>query len=222
MHLTRMRFGGVPPFTEPVEFSFDEHVNVFVGANATGKSRLLSAIDEHFNKRTLTVFWPMTPDQINLLLTFCEEDDYFDDWTKGKNLICADKDLAEAYFGRHANPRPPVIYIGPTRIGLPGVSELDESDSYGSTPEEVLSGQFSGARLNAAIDLLSEKTREMFEDEKREDLPTGERRASNFLYVDKVSHSCARSICEELITTERALNYPTGLDVDFLADQPPG
>ena len=51
MHLTRMRFGGVPPFMEPVEFSFDERVNVFVGANATGKSRLLPAIDEHFNNK---------------------------------------------------------------------------------------------------------------------------------------------------------------------------
>ena len=82
MHLTRMRFGGVPPFSGPVEFSFDEQVNVFVGANATGKSRLLSAIDEHFNNRTTTDFWPMTPDQMNLRLTFCEEADYFDDWTK--------------------------------------------------------------------------------------------------------------------------------------------
>ena len=220
MHLTRMRFGGVPPFTDPVEFSFNEQVNVFVGANATGKSRLLSAIDKHFNEGMTSGHWIRTTEQWNLLLTFCEEADYFDDWTKGKNLICADHDLAEAYFGRHATPRPPVIYIGPTRIGLPGISELDGSDSYESSPEEVLSGQFSGARLNAAIDLLSERTREMFDYEKREDLPTGERRASNFLYVDRVSHACVRSICEELITMERAFNYPIGLDVDFLADQP--
>ena len=51
MHLTRMRFGGIPPFTGLVEFSFDERVNVFVGANATGKSKLLSAIDDHFNNK---------------------------------------------------------------------------------------------------------------------------------------------------------------------------
>ena len=41
MHLTRMRLGGVPPFTEPVEFEFDERVNVFVGPNASGKSTAL-------------------------------------------------------------------------------------------------------------------------------------------------------------------------------------
>ena len=219
MHLTKMRFGGVPPFTDPVELSFDERVNVFVGANATGKSRLLSAIGEHFNKRADGDQWARTPDQRNLLLTFCEEDDYFDDWTKGKNLISANKDLAEAYFGQHANPRPPVIYIGPTRIGLPGISELDESDSCESAVEDVLSGEFCGARLKAAIELLSDKTRRMFEEERGEDPPT-ERRAWNFLYVDEVSHSCAKSICEELITTGRALNYPTGLDVNLIADQP--
>ena len=223
MHLTRISFGGVPPFTEPVEFSFDEQVNVFVGTNATGKSRLLLAVNEYFNDRTTADRSPMTLHQMNLRLTFCEEADYFDDWTKGKNLLCADQDFAQAHFGRHENPSPPVIYIGPTRIGLPGVSDLGESDSYGSTAEEVLSGQFCGARLKAAIELLSDKTRSMFEEEKQDDPPTGERRertAWNFLYVDEVSHSCTKSICDELITTNRALNYPTGLDVNLIADQP--
>ena len=52
-------------------------MNVFVGANATGKSTLLSAIDECFNDRTTTDLWPMTPEQMNLRLTFGEETDYF-------------------------------------------------------------------------------------------------------------------------------------------------
>ena len=220
MHLTKMRFGGVPPFTEAVELGFDPQVNMFVGANATGKSRLLLAIDEYFNNTTASDPWPLTPEQMDLRLTFGENLDYSDDWTKGKNLLCGDHDFANAYFGRHANPAPPVICIGPTRIGLPSVSELGESDSFGQTAEEVLSGEFCGARLKAAIDLLSDKTRTMFEDEKQRDHPSDERRARNFLYVDEVSYSCARSICEELLTRGRNLNYPTGLDVDFIADQP--
>ncbi len=220
MHLVRMSFGGVPPFTEPVTFKFDERVNLFVGPNASGKSRLLSAVDEYFNERTAGRQWTMTPEPFDLLLTFCEESDYFDDWTKGKNLLCADSEFADAHFGTHVNPSPPVIYIGPTRIGLPGISELGESDSYGTTVEEVLSGQFCGARLKATIDMLYTKTRGMYEQEKQEDLPTGERRAWNFLYIDKVAHSCAKSICEELLTSAKALNYPTGLDVDYIADQP--
>ena len=220
MHLTSMRFGGVPPFTRPVEFRFDELANVFVGVNASGKSRLLLAIDDYFNESAADRQRRTTPEQFDLRLTFCEESDYGDDWTKGKNLLCADTDFANAYHGLHVNPRPPVIYIGPSRIGLPGISEFGESDSYGSTVEEVLSGPFCGARLKAVIDLLYAKTRGMYEQEKQEDLPTDDRRAWNFLYVDRVAHSCAKSICEELITSGRALNYPTGLDVDYIADQP--
>ena len=56
MHLTRMRYGGVPPFTEPVEFRFDEQVNLLVGTSATGKSRMLSANNERFNKSVMSQF----------------------------------------------------------------------------------------------------------------------------------------------------------------------
>ena len=220
MHLTRMRFAGVPPFTGPVEFRFDERANVFVGPNATGKSRLLSAIDTHFNESATDRQRLITPEQLDLRLTFCEESDYSHDRTKGKNLLSADPDFTEAYFSSHPNSRPPVIYIGPTRIGLPGISELGEPDSYGSTVEEALSGRFSGARLKAVIDLMYAKTRGMYEQKKQEDPPTGVGRPSNFLYIDEVAHSCAKSICGELLTSGRALNYPTGLDVDYIADQP--
>ena len=218
MHLTRIRFGGVPPFTRPVEFSLDGQVNVFVGANATGKSRLLSAIDAHFNRKPPETRRRITPEQLDLRFTFCEESEHADDWTQGKNLLCADHDFAEAYFS--SDHKPPVVYLGPIRVGLPGIRELEDYDPDDATVEEVLSGPFSGARLKAAIDLLYEKTRDMYKEERGKDLPTEERRASNFLYVDQVSHSCALSICEELLTTPRALNYPTGLDVDYIANQP--
>ena len=48
MYLIGMWFGGVPPFTKRVKFTFDEHVNVFVGPNASGKSALLMALAQHF------------------------------------------------------------------------------------------------------------------------------------------------------------------------------
>ena len=220
MHLTSMRFGGVPPFTEPVELRFDERVNLFVGANATGKSRLLSEIDEYFNDRDAKRHLILDPDLEHLWLVFAEEEERSDDWLEGKNILLADTAFSDALHGINADFRPLVIYIGPTRIGLPGISEVGESDSYGSTVEEVLSGPFCGARLKAAIDLLYAKTVGMYEREAREKVPTGERRAWNFLYVNRVAHSCAKAICEELLTSARALNYPTGLDIEFLADQP--
>ena len=220
MHLTRIRFGGVPPFTKPVELKLNERVNLFVGANATGKSRLLSEIDEYFNDKDAKRHLALGPDQEDLRLVFAEERERADDWLEGKNILLAESEFSNAYHGANETPRPPVIYIGPTRTGLPGISELGESASYGSTVEEVLSGPFCGARLKAAIDLLYAKTLGMYEQEKQEEPPTGERRAWNFIYVDNVAHSCAKSICEELLTSARALNYPTGLDIEFLADQP--
>ncbi len=220
MYLTRIRLGGVPPFGEPIDLRFDPQVNVFIGPNASGKSRLLSSIDNHFNERKTNFQRPPTPEQVAPWLTFCEESDYFDDWTKGKNLLCVDEEFANAYFGSHSNRTPPVIYIGPTRIGLPSISELGNDDPVPATVEEVLADHFSGARLKAVIDMLYAKTREMLEQEKQDDLPANERRAWNFLYLDEISHSCVKSICEELITSSRAVNYPTGLDIDYLADQP--
>ncbi len=220
MHLTRMRLGGIPPLDEQLEFRLDERVNVFIGPNASGKSRLLSEIDSFFNETATYRQRPMTPEQIDLRFCIVEEADYFDDWTRGKNVLCADPPFADAYFFNRRSGTPPVVYIGPTRIGLPRISELDPPHTYGSTVEEILSGSFSGSRLKAAIDLLYHKTQMMYEHERQDDQPTDERRAWNFLYVDNVAYSCAQSICGELLTVPRALNYPTGLDIEYLADQP--
>ena len=210
MRLTRIRYGNVPPFTEPVDISFDERVNVFVGPNATGKSRLLSAIDGRFNDKEAVREWHTSPSghlpsyenyPLDLLyLTIWQEEHLSDDWVKG-NALCADRELSEAHF--RSKPALPVIYLGPTRVGLPGISELGELDSYGSTAEEVLSGPFSGERLRAAIDTLYLKADRMSEQERQDDLPTDDRKAWHFWYIESVAHSCARSICDELFTSTR-------------------
>ena len=220
MHLTRMRFGGVPPFTEPIELRFDERVNLLVGANATGKSRLLSEIDDCLNEKGARSHMLLDPGQDHLRLVFGVEKERTDDWLEGGNFLLADSEFFNTRYGPNKTTPPPVIHIEPTRTGLPGISELGELDTYGSTVEEVLSGPFCGSRLKAAIDLLYAKTLGMYEQEQREELPTGERRAWNFNYVDRVAHSCAKSICEELLRSATALNYPTGFDIEFLNDQP--
>ena len=48
MHITGMTIGGIPPFTDPVEFKFHERVNVFIGPNATGKSTLLRQLSSYY------------------------------------------------------------------------------------------------------------------------------------------------------------------------------
>ena len=41
MHVSGMTINGVPPFTEKIEFAFDEQVNLFIGPNGAGKSTAL-------------------------------------------------------------------------------------------------------------------------------------------------------------------------------------
>ena len=45
MHITGITIGAEPPFTEPVGFEFDKHVNVFIGPNAAGKSTVLRKLN---------------------------------------------------------------------------------------------------------------------------------------------------------------------------------
>ena len=116
-----------------------------------------------------------------------------DDWLEGRNILLADTEFSNAYHGAKETPRPPVIYIGPTRTGLPGVSEFGESDSFGSAVEEVLSGPFCGARLKAAIDLLSVRTRRMYEQEDQEELGKWGTKGLEF-HIHKRSVSFVRQI----------------------------
>ena len=44
MHIAGMTIGRIPPFTKPVDFDFDERVNLFIGPNATGKSTVLRTL----------------------------------------------------------------------------------------------------------------------------------------------------------------------------------
>ena len=49
MHVTGMTIGGIPPFTERIEFEFDKHVNVFIGPNGCGKTTVLRQIEPAYH-----------------------------------------------------------------------------------------------------------------------------------------------------------------------------
>ena len=61
--ITSARIAGIPPFTDPVEFVFDEQVNLFIGPNASGKSTILrqlvnKRLDRKFNFRFDGIRYP--------------------------------------------------------------------------------------------------------------------------------------------------------------------
>ena len=41
MHVTKVIVEEIPPLEEAVDFDCDEHVNLFIGPNASGKSTIL-------------------------------------------------------------------------------------------------------------------------------------------------------------------------------------
>ena len=67
MHLTGIKLGGIPPFTDPITLKFDERVNVFIGPNATGKSTMLRELTfkdyyyDHVYDGTLNPTWEEVP-----------------------------------------------------------------------------------------------------------------------------------------------------------------
>ena len=71
MHITEMIINGGPPFNGKVEFVFDEHVNVFVGANSTGKTSMIRMLSHPPNDHPDSYAWQTDRGQFWLEVRFC-------------------------------------------------------------------------------------------------------------------------------------------------------
>ncbi len=224
MHLTRMRLGGVPPFTEPVEFAFNERVNVFVGANASGKSTALSEINLAFDRESWNdttrhrIIGGMRPPAILHYADLEQDAEYL---AKEKiNFVSLRSDFGVEYCRETESP---VIHFGPVRIGL-SESEIGERTDLDGTPaRKLLMRGFSGENLRKVFDQSQIEADQMF-DEERQQRESGvedfERRAWNFFRVDELAYKCARAICNEIIIGDRPRNYVAGLNLEDLEHQP--
>ena len=224
MHLTRMRLGGVPPFTEVVEFEFDERVNVFVGPNASGKSTVLSEISLAFDRETRSetirhrILEGMLPPSIWHYADLEQDSEYLKD--KKINFVSLRADSGEGYC---SDTESPVVHFGPVRIGLSQNEIGKRTDLDGTPARELLMLGFSGENLRKVFDQSQLEADQMF-DEERQLRESGvedfERRAWNFFRVDELAYRCARSICNEIITGDRPRNYVAGLNLEDLEHQP--
>lgn len=194
MHITGMTIGGIPPFTEPVEFEFDERVNVFVGPNASGKStilllmRLLRHSGSHYYLR-----FPVPPGVAAITVS--------DDWPQFSNA----SQEAVPEWGKL-----PYVEIAATRVGLPNaepdylkmlylhrIPVMSDERTVASIlePEDALV-HFSGATVERVINLMIEYTN-----------PEGREMArSNLHSAIDISFSCAKHICTEIIQGDSADN----------------
>ena len=218
MHLVRMSFGVVPPFTEPVTFKFDEHVNLFVGPNASGKSTVLQMLADCL----------IGPDEnskrpISRRVTLISDDRF-------------DKLVQEAlphygppnFLSASKVEDPPVVHIGSVREGLPGISNQERSDAFGKTAAEALNGSFSGSRTMCASKLLGEElwSEQLSYEEEIED--ADERSAFelpdliNLINAVKLADTCSKRICDGVIRDATPDNYIYGTDVRALLNSPFG
>ena len=204
MHLTRIRLGGVPPFTEPIDLKFDPQVNVFIGPNASGKSTLLQAIAERFLGTDKEGKRPLFGSGVFL---FESLEDEFDEYLrqeieKGKqpNLISASEDWFGTRHDHHRPEVPPlVVNIGSVREGLPGISSEIRLDAFGGTGEEALNGPFSGIRTSCAHILLGTELRQLGDELKRSEEDSPYKKLVALRDAEKLAGSCSQRICDDVI-----------------------
>ena len=222
MHLTRMRLGGVPPFTEPVEFEFHERVNVFVGPNASGKSTVLLVLAEHFigveenAKRAISLQGSRSPFMLHEFPV-----DEFDEWVeerteKGEqvSVISASEDWFGTKWEYHRPEIAPVFVEVPSvREGLPGISTV-ENPADDENAGDILDGTFSGSQAMQAFRVLGKEVHEMDD--------TGFHYPATRAWRESVelADACGKVICEEVIRDSKTHPYTPGPDVRGYFDYP--
>ena len=169
MHLTGIRLGGIPPFTDPITLRFDERVNVFIGPNASGKSTILREI---FNQGYLRI---VSPDEITISIS--------EDWAQFDPLPRSRPVLIR-------RSKVPFIFIPATRVNLP-TKPLDWSkqspigiDEFEDTMEawsEGVSRVFDGAWVELAVEVFNSV------------------RDEQFGKALMLGYECTRTICSELV-----------------------
>ena len=215
MHLTRMKLGNVPPFTDPIDLKFDERVNVFIGPNASGKSTLLQALDNQFNRVEESGKRPLSTTG-RIFSEFPEEE--FDEFVQEEmqegrlvNVISASEDwFGEAYEYYRPPVVPLVVFIGSVREGLPGISKQPSPNEYGETAEEVLEGPFSGSRTMCASVLLGETLRSQGNHLRDKDEQAPYKNLRVLEDAEELAGACSKQICDEVIQDSKLRNYIMG------------
>lgn len=206
MHLTGIELGGVPPFTDPITLRFDERVNVFIGPNASGKSRILEVVKDELLGPEENAKRPISDGHEHLRATLVS-DDVFDeitgsrppDWARGNYLFAS-----EDWLGTDTRPivnseKPAVIYVGSIREGLPGLSYEPETGDDGGTSEKALNSPFSGTSTNCAFMLLGKELRALGVELRLKGEVSPFKKLAELRYAERLAGSCSQEICNEVI-----------------------
>ena len=221
MHLTRMRLGGVPPFTEPVEFKFDERVNVFVGPNASGKSTVLNMLAWRFGGLDVRSQRLIAADDslLDVVAAIVPEAE-FEESVEETARVCepimllssSDDKFGVTHGDVEAEIEPALVRIGSVRELLPSMQEVRNLTFGRRDVGDILAGPFTG--LNT-IHAYGEARHYLFwnqePDPERPGIGLGpalgyERLLDALLRADK----CSRYICGEVIEETAERNQSPG------------
>ena len=222
VHIAKVDIEGVPPLEGEVIFDCDERVNLFIGPNSSGKSTVLRAI----NGLNLSVFdW--TGDNYAISLP-----NVTNDRKMGYCFLWPSDDWPRDDRGDIIDNAMPVVYIPATRVNLPGRDFfsknqiLDSEDDDGSSsPLDALFATDSGIFYGRFVELAINQLR----DEMSPYPPSPENRTigwtlsgmninrdrqSQLRKALEVGHSCAKSVCLEVIYDNSPHSYVESNDGD--------
>ena len=203
MHITGMSVGAIPPISERITIKFDERVNVFIGPNASGKSTVLLVLANHFSalddesKRPLDDLWEMDHSED-------EFDDFVGEMTEDNqyNAIGISEDWLDRYANLDEMPKVmPVVHIGSARIGMPGISAVENAHAYDTAAIKVLDEPFSGVQVHLAIETLGKEAWAI----ESSNSDYEERR--NFMRAIEIADICSMNICSEVIQDSNLHHY---------------
>ena len=208
MHIIGMTIGGIPPFTEPVKFEFDERVNVFIGPNAVGKSTVLRLLE---------------------IIAVAEGEVCPEIFTYGKCTASVSDDWPRRRDGNDFGSTGPVwdllpfISVSATRLSLPRigwVGEIPDPPQDKRTLESILNGYsldlFDGPLIERATDLIAKEAGSritpVFEHGELSVERSFEEPSINLEQAMNIGLSCSKQICPEIIQGSSVKNFVDGGD----------
>ncbi len=210
MSIRGLHFKGIPPL--PSDYiECDDHVNLFIGPNSSGKSTILRALDVCLSKGVYVHGeYEDTEEEVFLNhLKYGATISVSHDWAiKNPNVFPPARDL-----------QPPAFYLPAIRVNLPppGISHqtIDRSGAFGVYDV----GQHESALYNPHLYYGNTESSPIFTDPERIDAKSVfygnrveqaladarhweanyEHRSEQFLKVTGLAYSCAKWICGEVI-----------------------
>lgn len=210
MHLTGIKLGGVPPFTEPIRLRFDERVNVFIGPNASGKSTILMVLaasinDDPDSERSLD-------DARAAFLTEKEFEEGVvpssdDAGVTNNNLLGVS---GWDFVNGAKDPWSlPAIRIGSVREGLSDVNQQASPEKFGDWVADVFMESFDGTRTMCAYELL---LKDIQEGGSNLEIESPGAALRELIRAVEIADACSQKICGEVIRDAEPHNYIPGLD----------